>query len=462
MSRGVVVSVVLLVVCTAALFFYLTSDDRSQHVVFATWGTPTEVESFQRLIDHFNATREPEHKVKLSHSEQSSYTEHLLVQAASKSLPDVVHLDRKDLPLFVHREMLEDLTPFIAGDTSFDIGRFLPELVPDGKFAGRFYALPHNFSTLVLYYNKDHFDAEGIPYPDSTWTWDSFLSAARRLTKHNASGNITRYGCFVHVIVPTMISQNGGMVLNETLDSCIIASPAAEEALQFLTDLSEKHHVTWNVLAQNLLWDDMFIGGRLSMIANGRWAAAWYMRSMQGGFVDVAPLPSGRFRRGAAVNHMMAISAGSAKKKEAWEFVKFLVSDAAQRMVNEDGANIPAIRSIVYSDEFLRHRTTPTMNNRVFLDELRYSVAWPYEQGPFLTQHTLVSQMDLAMRRILLGQASTMQSLRIMEENVNNVIANQHRVPDPRPFVGSLLFYITSGLVAMTLFAAWKRHSRNT
>ena len=35
-----------------------------------------------------------------------------------------------------------------------------------------------------------------------------------------------------------------------------------------LIDLSEKYHVAWNMLSQNLAWDDVFIGGRCSMVTN--------------------------------------------------------------------------------------------------------------------------------------------------------------------------------------------------
>ena len=69
----------------------------------------------------------------------------------------------------------------------------------------------------------------------------------------------------------TLIYQNGGRILNEALDSCVIASVETEEAFQFLNDLSEKHRVTWSVLAGSILWDDMFAGGRCSMVVNGRW-----------------------------------------------------------------------------------------------------------------------------------------------------------------------------------------------
>jgi multiple sugar transport system substrate-binding protein len=449
MSRGVIIALCVAFLVAAGLFAYLTAEDPSDYLVFSTWGTATEVESFQRLVEHYNATRHPKHAVKLSHGEQNQYTERLLVQAAARGLPDVIHIDRKDVPLMVHRGLFEDLTPIMRQDTGFTLGAFLPELLPGARVGERYYGVPHNFSTLVLYYNRDHFDAERIPYPDSTWTWETMLDAARRLTKKDASGKINRYGCLVHIVVPTLIYQNGGKVLNEEMDSCVIASPESEGAVRFVTDLSEKYGVTWNMLAQNLQWDDMFAGGRLSMLCNGRWSAAWYMRSMQPGVADVAPLPRGKFRKGAAVNHLMAISSQSAKKEEAWEFVKFLVSEEGMRMVNENGANIPSLHSIAYSDEFLRHRTTPTMNNRVFLDELRYSVTWPFDQGPYVSLYTLQSEMDEAMRRILLGQATPTQTLKIMEDNVNRVIATARRVPQPERFAGSIMFYLCLGLLVL-------------
>ena len=50
---------------TALLFVGLASDEPADHLVFATWGTPTEIGNFQRLIRHYNSTRHPEHSVKL-------------------------------------------------------------------------------------------------------------------------------------------------------------------------------------------------------------------------------------------------------------------------------------------------------------------------------------------------------------------------------------------------------------
>jgi len=459
MPRGIYVLIGAAFIMIAGLFFYLTMGDTSRHLVFATWGTPTEVESFKRLIDHFNTTRRPVNKVKLSHLESGSYAEQLLVKAAARDFPDVIHIDQKELAFFEQKGLLENLAPYVERDTSFNLGIFFPRLVENSAVKGLLYGVPHNFSTLVLYYNKDHFDAEGLPYPDSTWTWNDLLHAAQLLTKRGTDGTILRYGCYLDIIVHTLIYQSGGRILNESLDSCVIASPESEEAIQFLVDLSERYHVTWNVLSRSVNWDDMFAGGRCSMVANGRWAATWYAQSMPRGALDVAPLPRGRFRKGAMVNHMMAMSAHSTKKEDAWEFIEFLASEPAQRMVNEDGANIPARRSVAESEDFLRHKKTPNIENRVFIDELPHSVGWPFNQGPYLTLHSIQTQIDLVTKRILLGTATTRESLRAMEDEINRVIMLRRATAEPRPFVGSRLFYACVCVLAVPLLLALKRRT---
>jgi multiple sugar transport system substrate-binding protein len=446
---------------TAALFLVMTAHDPAEHLVFATWGTPGEIESFQKLIDHYNATRNPAHTVILSHVDQVSYTEHLLVQAAAYSMPDVIHLDQKDIPLFAERGLLHDLTPLIEADTGFSLEAFLPGLLPGGTVSGRFYGIPHNFSTFVLYYNRDHFDAESLSYPDSTWTWEVFLEAARHLTKTD-NGETIRYGCMVYTIPFVMMQQFGGTILNERMDSCVIASPEAAAALRFALDLASRYGVTWSVLSQNLNWDDMFAGGRCSMIANGRWAAAPYLRSLPEGALGVAALPHGVLRRGASVNHLITVSSQSAKVQEAWEFITFLSSEPAQKILNDHGANIPALRSVVYSDAFLHHPSTPLLDNRVFLEELQHSVVWPVVQGPYLTGHTMLTELELAMRKIQLGQASPIQALTVMQENLNRTIARQRRVPEAASFAGSVPFYLCCAslvLAGYIWFRTRRRHS---
>ena len=42
--------------------------------------------------------------------------------------------------------------------------------------------IPQNLSSLVVYYNKELFDAAGVAYPSDDWTWDDFVETAKALT----------------------------------------------------------------------------------------------------------------------------------------------------------------------------------------------------------------------------------------------------------------------------------------
>ena len=51
---------------------------------------------------------------------------------------------------------------------------------------GTQYALPSSFSTVVLFYNRDLFDAAGVEYPSADWTWADEQAAAEQLTDAGA------------------------------------------------------------------------------------------------------------------------------------------------------------------------------------------------------------------------------------------------------------------------------------
>ena len=46
----------------------------------------------------------------------------------------------------------------------------------------KYYAVPKDYDTIGLWYNKTLFDKAGVSYPDDTWTWDDMYNAAVKLT----------------------------------------------------------------------------------------------------------------------------------------------------------------------------------------------------------------------------------------------------------------------------------------
>src|SRR5688572_6596344 len=104
-------------------------------------------------------------------------------------------------------------------------------------------ALPKNAASDVIFYNKDHFDKEGIPYPDETWTWDDLLSASVRLTKDtDGDGRRDRFG-LANIQFLDYLRQHGVEVISQDGTRCTLNTPVARECCQFAYDLVYKHRV---------------------------------------------------------------------------------------------------------------------------------------------------------------------------------------------------------------------------
>jgi ABC-type glycerol-3-phosphate transport system substrate-binding protein len=72
----------------------------------------------------------------------------------------------------------------------FDLGQYFPAAVENGRFDGKLYALPetYQYQAVLIYYNKDMFDAAGIQYPEPypPMTPEEFVDIACQLTDQQA------------------------------------------------------------------------------------------------------------------------------------------------------------------------------------------------------------------------------------------------------------------------------------
>ena len=72
---------------------------------------------------------------------------------------------------------LVDLNSMIEAD-GYDLSAYYQSTLDMFQNGGGQYGLPASYSNVVLYYNKDLFDAAGLPYPDDTMDWETFMDYA--------------------------------------------------------------------------------------------------------------------------------------------------------------------------------------------------------------------------------------------------------------------------------------------
>ncbi len=102
--------------------------------------------------------------------------------ASGGELPDVFWMHSNQAQKYMENDMLMDLTDKIDASDKIDMANYYEGIVDLYQLDGKQYAVPKDIDTIALWYNKTIFDEMGVDYPDDTWTWDTFVDAAAKLT----------------------------------------------------------------------------------------------------------------------------------------------------------------------------------------------------------------------------------------------------------------------------------------
>ena len=277
------------------------------------------------------------------------YWTKLETAATGKGAPDIFWTAPAYYQKYAANGIISDLTPLIERD-SVSLEGIYPVLIEGFTFEDGLYAIPKDIDNIGLWYNKELFDQAGLAYPDGTWTWDTLLEAAKKLTDPEAGvwgiaaqGGDGKDRQSYYSTIP----QAGGEILRADGTSGY-NTPEAIEGVRFWVDMIQTHKVSPSVdqmvdtEAQNL-----FMTGKVAMIYEGSWRAALfagddYISSR----ADVAVLPKGSAGSQTSANGLgYSLYAESPNQEAAWEFLKFLASPEASKIQAANGTVIPAHQS---------------------------------------------------------------------------------------------------------------------
>jgi len=359
-----------------------------------TWTPPDELALNQRLIKQFEAAH-PQLQVQLVNEPSQRSMVKLQGMIAAGKPPDVMSIHGAYFVPFADKGALLDLEPFIRQDREFAISDFYPGLLELCRFRGRFYSLPRYASVYVLFYNRDLFDRAGVPYPDDSWTWDTYLAAARKLTVHSPDPAQTRYGCaidFWGARIYPWVWANQGRILDPATLTCTVDTPQCREALQFLVDLHRKWHVApATSQADHRETREKFKAGLVAMLMSGAWDVQVFKSSPTLNW-DVAPLPRKRVRASLLGTENYGIAAATQHPREAWALMSFLLSRQTQTLMATALEKQPSRRSVA-TGPYLAQQVG--YRRRVFVDAVSYGLMAPNLPDWDRVGDLLQEQLDL-------------------------------------------------------------------
>jgi ABC-type sugar transport system permease subunit/ABC-type glycerol-3-phosphate transport system substrate-binding protein len=290
---------------------------------------------------------------------------------------DIILMDDEIFPRYSERGYLENLRPYIMResdeiekglarelryidvpeaerDPNFD-REYLPTALESFNYRGFQGGLPWDGNANLVYYNKDLFDKEGIPYPAKDWTWDDFREIAKKLTKdYDGDGRIDQFGTNIGFgwlgFEPHAWSW-GGDILNEDRTKSVIQEPRSVEAAQFIYDMKMKDRsIAWSGEMEGFNAEVQILTGRVGMVPAMSYMIPALNRVPDAMRWDIALMPIGpygdRYTRVTWDGISIYAHADQEKKEIAWRFIKHIVGDGIQSSIGDRQRGLPIRRKI--------------------------------------------------------------------------------------------------------------------
>ena len=360
-----------------------TTANADTTITYQAWGTPAEGAVWNEIARAFEAGH-PGISVKIELADWDSYWEKLRVQVAGGSPPDVFAMSPPLYPDWQSRGVLLNMQTYLDADPTALEGVYPVTLTayqtPEGYFG-----LPRDFQTIVLYYNKDMFDAASLPYPTANWTWEDLRTAAKALTvDKDADGRTDQWGFTAdgygpEAMIAPMIRAYGGDLVDIGSKKTLLGSPAALTAFTLMHDMFAVDHSMPNEQEVASFGWDPFLAGVAAMTLSGHWSIPDYSASALKW--DIAPIPRGPMGRVTTVNSAdFVISKDTPAPDAAFAFVKFATSLEGQTLAAKIGLAVPIREAVATSAAYLNQPSAP-INHALFVDALAYARPLPVFRG---------------------------------------------------------------------------------
>ena len=215
---------------------------------------------------------------------------------------------------------------------------------------GKFYSLPFNKSTEVLYYNKTFFEENGLQVPT---TWDEVEAVSAQitaLTGNPAFGHDSAQNYFI-----TMVQQFGGEYTNSQGEVLFSEnnSQAAIDALALMKRNVDAGY--WRLAGEDKCMSGPFMSNLVQMYIG---SSAGYSHTSSADFeVGVAPIPQISEETGAVIQQGTNVVVFNQNKTPeevyaAYEFAKFLSSYEGNLYFSTTTSYLPIRQSVIDSAEY--------------------------------------------------------------------------------------------------------------
>lgn len=336
-------------------------------------------------------------------------------------MPDVFWMHSNEAQKYMSNDILLDLTDKIAASDKLEMDKFPEDIKSMYQYDGKTYAVPKDVDTIALWYNKKLFDEANIPYPDETWTWDTFYDTAVALTKADGS----QYGCAMNPsneqdgwmnIIYTM----GGKVISDDKKTSGFDDPNTIKAMEYVDKLIKNAMPPASVMAETGT-DVLLASGKIAMLSQGSWMVPGFKENeyiAQNCDVAVLPKDAATGKRVSLYNGLgWAAFSGTKNPEGAWQLIEWFGTKDMQLKQAQLGVTMAAYDGV--SEEWKNN--TDLFHLQAYLDMMAEIEFRPYSKASLTWWNMMTTELKEAWSG---NQDMNSVCLKIAEE-MNRMLAEE-------------------------------------
>lgn len=368
---------------------------------FTFSAAPDHLEHLDQMIQLFEQAH-PEINVEVETAPWAEYFTKLQTLIAGGQAPDVFELNYENFVSFAAKGVLSNLDPLASADESYDANVFYPRAYGAFNYNGMQLGLPETFSTVVLFYNKDLFDAAGLSYPSEDWTWTEAVAAGKELTTDEVWG---LYSPIQFWEFYKKAAQNNCNFFNEDQTEATINAPECVQALETMVNFVTEEAVMPSDADMGGVSDgDLFKSGKIAMDVTGIWMFAAFQDAPFTWDIEVEPGMATHATHFFA--NAVSVFAATQHPQEAWQWAKFFTSSPDMASIRvATGWELPALDNPANFEDYLQ--LSPPDNREAVFNSLKYAIVPPVIERQNEMQDTLNQLLD----QVKLGQLTPQEAL---------------------------------------------------
>lgn len=353
-------------------------------IVWAMQGAANETEGWNAVVDAANEQLKAENiKIVVQNiptADWDEYYQKVTAQIIGGDAPDIGRIAESLMPIAIEKNQVLDLTDLIEAD--IDRSQYFDTVFNNaGAKDGRIYGLPSGVYQKLVYFNKDMFDAAGVPYPSSDWDNPTTLAEYVEIAKQLSSGEGANrtYGMYCETDV-FMVGCFAGENLYNANNTYAITD-AHKEVYGYLDQmLNVDKSMPTPVDTQIMGGFDMFCAGKLAMVCDGTW---WQQtaRAITDFNVGIAAAPSldGAANAVAFIDNYV-VWKDSKHPEEAWKALKTIFSEVCANELAKTGTGgVPVNRNALANfSSTLIGENFDEASQASFMQSMDHTWAMPY------------------------------------------------------------------------------------